>query len=51
MDYQKCMDVMLFHILILWMDWKVPGNLNFLFRVLTATIGQTIILLKHLWKG
>lgn len=29
------------------MDWKVPSNLSFLFRVLTATIGQTIIVLKH----
>lgn len=38
---------MLFHIQILQMDWKVTSNLNFLFRVLTVTIGQTNILLKR----
>lgn len=29
------------------MDWKVPSNLSFLFKVRTVTIGQTIIPLKH----
>lgn len=41
---------MLFHIQILQMDWKVTSNLNFLFRVLTVTLGQTNTLLKHFYS-